>query len=470
MSLNKNFQNLNLKSVSKNRDSFDDRFCDDLCENILQYLPLEHKIRLECVSKQFQRTIFQRQNEIILQLRYRESFWWEYSYKPNVLRLKYPTQYRVDIEMDLQLEVIAFKSCYHKPIESLLKKCPNIQSIDLNRFHENNNQISKLLLQLINKYCNHLIEFNGISLNTNECESQEFCLKFGSKLKELGCFDYLWDSSHDLLPFVKEVNLFPNLQSLKLETHRFHLDQILRIDFKSLKRLAIDCRESKEYMVRELLKKFHKISHLRFDFKEVSYEKSFFNAFKDLPLLLDLIELKISTDYRKKSDFIIDCLKLMAKKSPNLKRIQFIYCIILENISDFEQLMSSLKAFPQLKRLDISLEFMCGFEFDQIFLSKGFPQQLTHLRIYFEFDIGFPSNKPFKFNFKDIDIYLPKLQYLIIKNRFGIEEEWVKQIVQNVSRLSRLVTIHIGIDRPKYYPIFHDKFIENCPKIRTIHF
>ena len=35
------------------RDSFSDRVCDDLCEVILQYLSLEDRLRLECVSKQF---------------------------------------------------------------------------------------------------------------------------------------------------------------------------------------------------------------------------------------------------------------------------------------------------------------------------------------------------------------------------------------------------------------------------------
>ena len=48
------------------RDSFDDRFCDDLSEVILQFLPLKDKLRLECVSKQFQRTVFQKLYELNL--------------------------------------------------------------------------------------------------------------------------------------------------------------------------------------------------------------------------------------------------------------------------------------------------------------------------------------------------------------------------------------------------------------------
>ncbi len=53
-----------LRSDTQKRQSFGDRICDDLSEDILQYLPLKHKFRLESVSKQFQRTIFTKQKSI----------------------------------------------------------------------------------------------------------------------------------------------------------------------------------------------------------------------------------------------------------------------------------------------------------------------------------------------------------------------------------------------------------------------
>ena len=56
--------------VEYSRDSFSHRICDDLCEVILQYLSLEDKIRFECVSHQFQRTVFQRQYELRFDNRY----------------------------------------------------------------------------------------------------------------------------------------------------------------------------------------------------------------------------------------------------------------------------------------------------------------------------------------------------------------------------------------------------------------
>jgi hypothetical protein len=41
-----------------------DRICDDLCAVILSYLPFNDKVRLMCVSKQFQRCIWFRENEL----------------------------------------------------------------------------------------------------------------------------------------------------------------------------------------------------------------------------------------------------------------------------------------------------------------------------------------------------------------------------------------------------------------------
>ena len=46
------------------KDSFGDRIYDDLCEDILQFLSFEDKLRLECVSKQFQRTIYSKMTEL----------------------------------------------------------------------------------------------------------------------------------------------------------------------------------------------------------------------------------------------------------------------------------------------------------------------------------------------------------------------------------------------------------------------
>ena len=136
-----------LRSDSKNSHSFSDRFCDDLCEDILQYLPLKDKLRLECVSKQFQRTVFVKQFSLFL------------------LR-------------DSNSELI---SNYLESIETVLKKCPNIQRIES---YPGLSEIPKYSLQLITKYCNHLNELNGSLIGVNKPEFKEFYEKFRLKLEQ----------------------------------------------------------------------------------------------------------------------------------------------------------------------------------------------------------------------------------------------------------------------------------------------
>ena len=229
-------------------DSFDDRICNDLSEVILQYLPLKDKIRLECVSKQFQRTAFRRVYEFKLE------------------ELKRPTLQK------LWPKVIELKSESElKAIESLLKKCPNIQSIDLNHFPANNRQISKLMLQMITKYCNHLIEFKGKLLNSNECESQEFCRKFGPKLK------YFRYAKH-----VFEYNLFPNIESI--EEYLFMgpnpTEKLLQLKSGNhLKKLLISINLNKEHFLAQVMQKFQKLTHLTLWLRTKELNK----AFKDFP-------------------------------------------------------------------------------------------------------------------------------------------------------------------------------------------
>ena len=121
-----------------NKKSFSDRICDDLCEEILQYLSLEDKLKLEGVSKQFQRTIFQKQYELTIETD---------NHIPNrKVKKKFKDLYIENTFIDL------------RSLGRLLKKCPNIRSIELKEAEEEcyYNEVFKL----ITKYCNNLREIN----------------------------------------------------------------------------------------------------------------------------------------------------------------------------------------------------------------------------------------------------------------------------------------------------------------------
>ena len=116
----------------------------------------------------------------------------------------------------------------------------------------------------------------------------------------------------------------------------------------------------------------------------------------------------------------------MAKKILNLKRIELFYVnqfVLLKKNPELKQIMSALKAFPHLAKLGVSLKFMSGLEFEKTFSFKVFPQEFTHLRI------GFYGQKLNVLFLKDIDIYLPKLQCLVILTPIMADKEVMTQIV-----------------------------------------
>ena len=94
------------------KDSFD-RFGDDLTELILSFLWFEDKIRLECVSKQWKRCVFQRQSVI-------EIYFMRSHETPNTLNGLFR---RIDDE----------RQSDEQRLVSVMKKCQNISTVFLDR-------------------------------------------------------------------------------------------------------------------------------------------------------------------------------------------------------------------------------------------------------------------------------------------------------------------------------------------------
>ena len=132
------------------RDSFSDRVCDDLSEVILKYLSLEDKLRLECVSKQFQRTALISKTALYLDSR---------------------------------------KSKFNnfESLEKLFKKCTNLYKIVVNTLEIPLFQlISNDLFEVILKYCNNLTHIHFKSdLFVRKEVLKQFFQKFGKKLISL---------------------------------------------------------------------------------------------------------------------------------------------------------------------------------------------------------------------------------------------------------------------------------------------
>ena len=200
-SVSQNKHSLNeRKEDNYRRDSFEDRFCDDLCEEILQYLSLEDKLRLECVSKQFQRTVFQRQYELYINVL------GEVEHK-RYLKNKFNKMYR-------NYYYIGNKSM--QPFKAVPKKCSNITSIELNRYHYSDGQKINQVFQLIIENCNNLSSvIIDVKNDINDSNLQEFQRKFAQKIK---CLRF------DRQPI--DLNIFPNIEKLSIS----YVHDIERVD------------------------------------------------------------------------------------------------------------------------------------------------------------------------------------------------------------------------------------------------
>ena len=106
-----------------------DRFGDDLTEEILQYLTLEDKIRLECVSKQLQRCVFNKQFVIEILIRNTD---------PNEIK-----------KCKISFSELKNQSNEHI-FESVLKKFQNITKVCLDF------KVDGKVLSLIGQYCPHI--------------------------------------------------------------------------------------------------------------------------------------------------------------------------------------------------------------------------------------------------------------------------------------------------------------------------
>ena len=425
------------------RDSFSDSFWDDLCEDILQYLSLEDKLRLECVSKQFQRTVFQRQYKLNLSIS-REYHKLYLITEHSILRD--PNYYNIEYQ-----SLHSFKV--------LLKKCPNIKQLELNGPNHCDYNYDSIkfneVFRLIIESCNNLSEVivkNDIILN--ESIFEEFHQKFGPKIKYLRSLNELFDLSR-----------FPNIEKIKISG--FTLDYIsseLRLD--KLKQLGLVINQGQEHMLHTVIDTFPTLTHLNLYFRSRD-ENAIYKSLKSISNLKHLIHFKIKNQMRKIDNRFYDLLKQMANNCQNLKSIDCRFDINDQN-SDLRQFLTQLKASP-LKRLNLWLNLdQYNIEVNEMFsfeLFKGF-ENITHLSLGFN-GLQLTTKDTI---LKNIDINLPKLQYLDIKNSLYTSQEGVTQMADILSRLSRLQTLKLWFTSEVFEDLeqFEEQIIEKCRKIKEI--
>ena len=398
-----------------NKKSFSDRICDDLCEEILQYLSLEDKLKLEGVSKQLQRTVFKKHYELTFEIDY-----------------LYEKDYNV-----LYIENIFMRS--KTSLEVLLKKCPNITSI---KFKESPYSDYNPLFRLITKYCNNLREIDFGENEIYVIYIEEFQRKFGPNIKSLN-------------PFVDAINynLFPNIEKLDLHVNNDLQEVIPRLKLNKLKKLKLTFIDVKEHIVKTCVDSFPTLTY--FSIKSYS-ENTIFKSFEFISNLKHLIHFGFDGSVENNKLFC-DSLKRMANKFQKLKSIGTGLKMTVN--TDIRELLSPFESFSALKRLELRLYGNIGeFSFEAF---KGL-SNITHLTLRF----GWTSKLKMS-SLKDIDINLPKLQYLEIENRFILNREEVTQMADILSRLSRLQTLKLQIISKLKNNEIDVLFREKCINLQT---
>ena len=413
-----------------NKKSFSDRICDDLCEEILQYLSLEDKLKLEGVSKQFQRTVFKKHYNLNIETN---------NCVPN-RKVKKIYKY-----LYIENTFISLKS-----LKILLKKCPNITSIELSEADGicNYNPV----FRLITKYCNNLREIDFGENEINDKNIEELQRKFGPKIKFI-----------HRLKDANNYNLFPNIESLNVS-----YDNGLKLVFPQLKLkklidLTLVLNRGEEHLVKTCVDSF---PTLRYFHLQIWFEnsKSIYSSLDCISNLRHLIYFGFTQFLGQNNKLFCDSLKRMTNKCQKLKRIECSFEVTSEN-SSITQLFSAFAAFPALKRL--SLRFYRSYDMDsdinEVFPFEAFKSlsNITHLTLQFSHYFTF------KF-FKDIDIHLPKLQYLVFKGEITATSEELTQMADILSRLSRLRAISLVFTEELNYEEIELKIIEKCRKIKVI--
>ena len=175
------------------------------------------------------------------------------------------------------------------------------------------------------------------------------------------------------------------------------------------------------------------------------------------------MKLKYYTISGENGNQFLYSLKRLAEKFPKLKSIEIDF-VFVKDFSNLRQQLSPLKAFPHLKRLDLWLYIEPEMYHDMLSL-KPFEElsNITHLTL--EFDCKLLNEEILT----NIDIYLPKIQYLVIRRIISTDEEGVTQMTESLSRLSRLQTIDLRLTYGHISELMKAKIVEKCRKIRNIY-
>ncbi|XP_054166181.1 uncharacterized protein LOC128963693 [Oppia nitens] len=408
-------------------DSFD-RFGDDLCQLLLEYLPIDDKLRLQSMSKQWSALIFNRQTSITLD---------------------------TDLCISIDLQAMNERQRRVKVFAAIIEKCPNIERVVIS----DNIGIFDQIVDSLIKHCPRLkhiiIGYRNDSNNWLQFGPafDKLLVKFGQQLQTLELMTH--NDNHQLV--VNKVNQYlPQLKKLEIKDNIMNFIDISDLFTnennycvlpQTLQSLSFSLNydnTTNDQFSRFVADYGHRLTRLVISV-EFDSEIDVQSFVRSLSQMSQLRRLRLIVD-EFNTRFIGELIgQKFCRQCPHISRL-------LLSISDvnavthtvFNQLVDTLgKDLKQLKRLTISCEVRrnnvsVSSAVDNNTIVELTSDSLKHMKQLTHLTLSLGEGVCGDQFFRDIDRHLPRLQFICI-DRPNI----TPVSLQSLSRLSHLTTVQL---------------------------
>jgi hypothetical protein len=400
-------------------DSFE-RFSDKLCEELISYLSISDKIRLECVSKQWKSLIFNKQKSIII----------NYD-KDRKDSIQVPTNITSD----------------RKLLEDILQKFGFIEEIYI--FSPTNN--SKIFEALINN-SNHLKAISSSGDLSNDEVMEKFGQNCGQKLK---C---IYENSDEEQDLKKLFSLTPNLEKIHfLRNYDINNEKY----FSQLKEICFPLNMNLNHF-----KTFTSLYHKQIEriYLEIRSEMNVF--LDELSRFEKLQEFKVTVNITSNSNLEIEYLFKpkenglisIGNKCKSLKSLKIdMLSYITNQLKDYN-LCQNFSGFTALEKLIFSPK-LSGLINMNIEPLKNC-QNLNHLNL----NVYHLRRKALE----NIDLYLPNLKTIVINLNYSFR--YNSGIFRKLAKCKSLTKLVININYSEIFDSLINYVLKICSKIRGIYF
>ncbi|XP_054162454.1 uncharacterized protein LOC128960407 [Oppia nitens] len=429
--------NLMTTTTTRKGDSFE-RFGDDLAQLLVSYLPIDSRLRLECVSKQFQYVIYNTQDYIL----------WDNTQIANPCRHFNCSQ------------------CLSIGFEKILKKCPYIKYIKFNGMDAIMFTDHYLYLMIAN--CPYLkcltikLKQSMAYTSLTSYMFSQFLIRFAGQLQSISIFGFN-HIFNELLSYL-DISYAPNLRNVYLECDdKDYFIELNRIYYstnvntlpKTLDSLAFVVQHESVQLFQTFAANYgQQIKCLqiliggRFIRQYMNQLKSGFSQMNELTHLNLIIDTSDEINDEDEdedenedlciSELLVALVQQIAKSCAKLTTLKIksynnedickgTVWILIEIICHKMNQLNSLSIECPVNSLNNDIYLMT---------SKSL-SQLKHLRqLRLEFSGAVIINDEF---FTNIDHHLPQLQLIDIKEPFDISSETIKSL----AKLRHLNTIRL---------------------------